>query len=210
MQSEISGTPAYMSPEQAEGKKADERTDVFAFGAVLYEMLSGRRAFRGDSPIAVLGAVMREEPPPLTGVPRDLVRLVTLCLRKDPARRLRNIEDVKIELQEVSERSPRLKSDEGGLSHWAWLPRLSFWGQSASGGGLAALRSRPGRWNSSGLPPIRGLLRSRPCRPMASCWPMLPTVPGKTTWTSGYNKWAAGRRSALRGTPRTSTNRTLA
>ena len=92
-----------MSPEQAEGKKTDERTDVFAFGAVLYEMLSGRRAFRGDSPMSALAAVMREEPPPLAGVPHDLERVVALCLRKDPARRFQHIDDVKIQLQALSE-----------------------------------------------------------------------------------------------------------
>ena len=196
MQGEISGTPAYMSPEQAEGKKADQRSDVFAFGAVLYEMLSGKRVFRGDSPMAVLGAVMREEPPPLAGVPHDLERVVALCLRKDPARRFQHIDDVKIQLQALTEDTAAPEKPRKRLSGCLSLPRLSFWGQSASGGGWAALQSRPGRWNSSGSPPIRDLLRSLPCHPMASCWPMLQTVPGKTTWISGCNRWAAEHRSA--------------
>lgn len=103
---EIAGTPSYMAPEQAEGKTADERTDVFAFGAVLYEMLSGRRAFQGDSTLAVLGAVLREEPPPVSGVPHELERILRLCLRKDPARRFQNIGDIKLQLEEMKVAEP--------------------------------------------------------------------------------------------------------
>jgi Tol biopolymer transport system component/predicted Ser/Thr protein kinase len=102
VQGEIAGTPAYMSPEQAEGKKTDERTDIFAFGAVLYEMLSGYRAFQGESTLAVLGAVLREEPRPLTGVPRGLAHIVELCLRKDPAHRLQHIGDVRLHLEAIT------------------------------------------------------------------------------------------------------------
>jgi Tol biopolymer transport system component/predicted Ser/Thr protein kinase len=103
---EIAGTPAYMAPEQAEGKKADERTDIFAFGAVLYEMLAGRRAFQGASTLAVLGAVLREEPPSVAGVPHELERILRRCLRKDPARRFQHIGDVRIELEEVGAVEP--------------------------------------------------------------------------------------------------------
>lgn len=123
VQGEIAGTPAYMSPEQAEGKKTDERTDVFAFGAVLYEMLSGRRAFQGDTTLAVLGAVLKEEPKPLTGVPRELARIVELCLKKDPAHRLQHIDDVKILFETVcvteaaaTTRKPRRRPILAGLA----------------------------------------------------------------------------------------------
>ncbi|MBL8292986.1 MAG: serine/threonine-protein kinase, partial [Bryobacterales bacterium] len=101
VQGEIAGTPAYMAPEQAEGKKADERTDIFAFGAMLYEMLAGRQAFQGASTPAVLGAVLREEPPPVAGVPNELERILRMCLRKDPGRRFQQVADVRIELEEV-------------------------------------------------------------------------------------------------------------
>lgn len=87
----IVGTVAYMSPEQAEGKVIDARSDVFSFGAVLYEMLSGKRAFVGDSSAALLSAVMRDDPKPLTEVKRDLPpevrRIVNRCLKKNPAER---------------------------------------------------------------------------------------------------------------------------
>ena len=101
----ILGTLAYMSPEQAEGKKADARSDVFGFGAVLYEMVTGRMAFRGDSAAATLAAVMERDPPPprevVPGLPSDLERLVQRCLRKDPAKRFQSMGDVALDLDEI-------------------------------------------------------------------------------------------------------------
>jgi len=87
----IVGTLAYMSPEQAEGKAIDARSDIFSFGAVFYEMLTARKAFQGQSSAALLSAVMRDDPKPLTEVNRDVPpevrRIVTRCLKKDPAAR---------------------------------------------------------------------------------------------------------------------------
>jgi formylglycine-generating enzyme required for sulfatase activity/predicted esterase len=87
----IVGTLAYMSPEQAEGKPIDARSDVFSFGSVLYEMLSGKKAFQGDSSAALLAAVMRDDPKPLSELKRDVPlevrRIVSHCLKKDPAGR---------------------------------------------------------------------------------------------------------------------------
>src|SRR3981081_1156578 len=87
----IVGTFAYMSPEQAEGKAVDARSDVFSFGAVLYEVLSGRRAFEGKSSAGLLASVLRDDPQPLNelkhDIPPHLRQIVTRCLRKDPAAR---------------------------------------------------------------------------------------------------------------------------
>ena len=89
----IVGTMAYMSPEQAEGKPIDARSDVFSFGSVLYEMLTARRAFQGQSSATLLSAIMRDDPKPLSEVKRDVPpevrRIVTRCLKKDPAARFR-------------------------------------------------------------------------------------------------------------------------
>ena len=103
----IVGTVSYMSPEQDEGKKVDARTDIFSFGAVLYEMITGRRAFAGPSTASVLSAILRDEPKPVAelvpGVPRQLDRIVRRCLEKDPDRRYQHAGDLRIDLQQVKE-----------------------------------------------------------------------------------------------------------
>ncbi len=105
----VVGTIAYMSPEQAEGKPVDGRSDVFSFGSVLYEMLAGRKAFSGDSTISTLSAILREEPKPLTEIvqdtPRDLEKIVQRCLRKDRDRRFQHMEDLKVALMDAKEES---------------------------------------------------------------------------------------------------------
>ena len=84
----ILGTVAYMSPEQAQGKKVDARSDIFSFGVVMYEMLTGTKAFPGDSAITTLTAILRDEVKPIAelvpDVPPELVEIITLALRKDP------------------------------------------------------------------------------------------------------------------------------
>ncbi len=95
-----SGTIEYMSPEQARGEKTDQRTDFWSLGVVLYEMLTGRRPFRGEHPMAVLYAVLNEEPDELTklraGIPQDLKAFCAQCLEKDPAHRPRDFEAITI------------------------------------------------------------------------------------------------------------------
>jgi Tol biopolymer transport system component len=99
------GTPSYMSPEQAQGKTVDSRSDIFALGAIVYEMLTGNRAFPGDSLAAVMAAILMIEPPPVSSVrevPPELDRLISRCLRKDVERRLQHAGDLKIALQEFA------------------------------------------------------------------------------------------------------------
>jgi serine/threonine protein kinase len=96
----VLGTAAYMSPEQAEGKRVDARSDIFSLGAVLYELVTGRRAFSGASRVSTLSAILHQEPAPVgEAAPRELDRLIRHCLRKDPARRFQHLEDVKILLE---------------------------------------------------------------------------------------------------------------
>ena len=100
MEGTVVGTVAYMSPEQAEGKPLDARSDVFSFGAVLYEMLAGRRAFGGNTTAGVLSAVLRDDPPPLQAPPA-LDHIVRRCLAKEPAQRFRAMSEVKRALEEL-------------------------------------------------------------------------------------------------------------
>jgi serine/threonine protein kinase/Tol biopolymer transport system component len=103
----VMGTVAYMSPEQAEGKKLDFRSDIFSFGVVLYEMVAGKRAFRGDSQASVLAALLRDQPQPVAelrgDVPQELERLIERCLRKDPERRVQTMADLKVALEDLPE-----------------------------------------------------------------------------------------------------------
>ncbi len=105
----ILGTIGYMSPEQAEGKKLDFRSDIFSFGAVLYEMVTGRRPFAGGSQAATLAAILQSEPKPAAALredlPPDLDKLIARCLRKDPARRVQTMADLKVALEDLEEDS---------------------------------------------------------------------------------------------------------
>jgi predicted Ser/Thr protein kinase len=103
----ILGTVSYMSPEQAEGKKVDARSDIFSFGTLLYEMLTGERAFRGESTLSTLSAILTLEPRPLRSlapsIPPEVERVITRCLRKDPEKRWQNMSDIRIALAELKE-----------------------------------------------------------------------------------------------------------
>jgi eukaryotic-like serine/threonine-protein kinase len=103
----IMGTVAYMSPEQAEGKPVDHRSDIFAFGAMLYEMLTGKRAFVGDSPVSTLAAILRADSPDLTkdlpDIPAQFNRLVRRCLEKPPERRWQSMADVRSILEDLKQ-----------------------------------------------------------------------------------------------------------
>src|SRR5688572_8416377 len=98
----IIGTPAYMSPEQAKGLPVDKRTDIFSFGCVLFEMLSGRRAFSGGSAADVVSRVLQREPDWTllpSSVPASIVRLLRLCLEKDARQRRQSAGDVRVDLE---------------------------------------------------------------------------------------------------------------
>src|SRR5262249_56511739 len=100
----IRGTGAYMRPEQARGRTVDKRADIWAFGCVLFEMLTGKRAFDGQDVSEVLAAVIKSEPPwaalPV-GTPPRLGALLQRCLTKDARQRLRDIGDARLDLQEA-------------------------------------------------------------------------------------------------------------
>ncbi len=102
----VLGTMGYMAPEQVRGKAADRRSDLFSFGAILYEMLSGQRAFRGDTAADTITAILTKEPPDLSQTNKDvhpgLDRIVRHCLEKNPEERFESARDVAFDLESLS------------------------------------------------------------------------------------------------------------
>jgi serine/threonine protein kinase len=124
----IVGTAAYMSPEQAEGRMVDARSDIFSFGAILYEMLTGRRAFQSDSGVHTLLAILTKEPTPLAdlspGAPEPLRSVVSKCLRKDPDRRFQTAAELRAALRNMRETAADVRaaaeSRSGFRVRWIW------------------------------------------------------------------------------------------
>ncbi len=102
----VLGTLGYMAPEQVRGRQADARSDIFSFGAILYEMLSGKRAFHGDSAADTMSAILREDPPDLSltnqNLPPGLERILRHCLEKNPEQRFQSARDLAFDLESLS------------------------------------------------------------------------------------------------------------
>jgi serine/threonine protein kinase len=145
----ILGTAAYMSPEQARGKTIDKRTDVWAFGCVLFEMLIGRAIFTGETISDTIAAILEREPewgalPAQT--PAGIRQLMRRCLDKDPRRRLRDIGDARIEIDDVqsgSLRDGRVAPVPVGSRRLAWASTLAVIMLSATAIGVWLLRPTP-------------------------------------------------------------------
>jgi Tol biopolymer transport system component/predicted Ser/Thr protein kinase len=125
----IVGTFQYMAPEQLEGKEADVRTDIFAFGELLHEMVTGRPAFSAKSRASLIAAILTTDPPPISQLqpltPPALERIVKKCLAKDPDERWQNASDLRTELKWILEsgpqvEAPRLVGKRGIRERWAW------------------------------------------------------------------------------------------
>jgi eukaryotic-like serine/threonine-protein kinase len=103
----ILGTAAYMSPEQAEGRTLDGRSDIFSFGSVFYEMMTGRKPFSGNSRLSLLARILNEDPKPpselAAAIPAEVEKIILRCLRKDPARRYQTMADLKVALEDVQQ-----------------------------------------------------------------------------------------------------------
>jgi serine/threonine-protein kinase len=134
----VIGTPFYMSPEQARGQEVDQRSDLFAFGVMLFEMVTGERPFKGANSVELLSAVLKDEPPSVTEVrpelPRHLARVIRRCLEKDPNNRYQTARDVLNELRalhlEVTSGFDR--SPVSGLSGIGWRSRRpAVWKKAA-------------------------------------------------------------------------------
>jgi Tol biopolymer transport system component len=136
----ILGTAAYMSPEQAKGRPADKRSDIWAFGCVLFEMLTARRAFQGADVSDTLAAILRGEPDwrLLPAVPRPVVRVLHRALAKEPRRRLANFADIRLDLDETSEATD---TEPAPLTRWLAIAALVA--LAAASGAAALMAKRP-------------------------------------------------------------------
>ena len=162
----VVGTPAYMSPEQAECRNLDARSDIFSFGSLLYKMVTGRNPFTGDSRLMVLTRVLNQEPTPPsqlgTSIPPELEKIILRCLRKDPGRRYQTMADLKLALEDLVEESVSRKPvrQPQMLRRWAWaalLPVLLIAGYVAS----RTWRAPPNTESLRAVPltPLPGLVR---------------------------------------------------
>ncbi|HKB72063.1 MAG TPA: protein kinase [Thermoanaerobaculia bacterium] len=150
----IMGTFQYMAPEQLEGKDADARSDIFAFGCVLYEMASGRKAFSGKSRASMIAAILERDPAPISSIvpmtPPALDRVVKTCLAKEPDDRFQTAHDVKLQLEWIVEGGSQagapaiVVSRRRSRERWAWI--------AAGILGIAALALGALVWRAAGRP----------------------------------------------------------
>ena len=169
----ILGTVAYMSPEQAQGKAVDHRSDIFSFGAILYEAAARKQAFAGDSEPNTLYRITHEDPPPLSGLPIELDRLITRSMTKEPNERIQSMKDVALELRDISQSYDGLRVRT--------TPRLR-------------LRFRPLAWIAIAAALIAGIvagtfIRQRPPSPLPIRFAISP--PENTVFTGVPNSASA-------------------
>jgi Tol biopolymer transport system component len=151
----VMGTVGYMAPEQVRGRTVDARADIFSFGAVLYEMLTGKRAFRGESPVETLNSILKDDPPSLFESSRTvspaLERIVRRCLEKRPEERFRTAHDLGIALDAISTSSTRSMTTEALAAseetpvreRSRWLERIGLLAAGAAlAGGAMLARAR--------------------------------------------------------------------
>jgi Tol biopolymer transport system component len=145
---QILGTVVYMSPEQAQGKPIDARSDVFSFGSLLYEMLTGTKPFQGENRISTMTAILQQDPKPLaettaTPLPREVERIVLRCLRKDPDRRFQSASDLRLALEDLKEDS---STGRLGPIPAAALPVRSRWHVAAATAAIVTIVAGASYW----------------------------------------------------------------
>jgi hypothetical protein len=180
----VMGTVGYMSPEQVRGEAADHRSDLFALGVVLYEMLTGRRAFHRETSVETLNAILKEEPeefPPDRQIPPALDRVVRHCLEKKPEDRHQSARDLAFELEGLSGSSvTAAKAAAPAISRWRrWLAGATVGLvtlAALAGAFLAGRQTAPSR-----VPSFRQLTLRRGAVGSATCCTTPPTTGSRAT-----------------------------
>ena len=152
----IVGTVAYMSPEQAEGKAVDGRSDIFSFGVVLYELATGEPPFKGDTSLSVLSSILRDTPKAVNemnpALPRDFARIVRHCLIKDAERRYQSAKDLRNDLEELQQ-----YVQSGNLERVRAVPASrALWPMIAGAAAVAVAALAAGVWMRAGAHPAKG------------------------------------------------------
>jgi hypothetical protein len=161
----IVGTVPYMAPEQIEGRDVDARTDIFSFGVVLFEMVSGRRPFAGDSRASLMAAIVTAEPPPLSSLqpqaPASLERLILRCLAKDPDDRWQTARDLAAELRWIAEAGSSTTTAASGITRPP--RRAALWGAVAGATLTAAVVAAtvPSMWPRPVVPEYQAVTYRR-------------------------------------------------
>ncbi len=163
----IMGTAAYMSPEQARGQRVDRRTDIWSFGVVLYEMLTGASPFVGETASDSIGAVLHKEVD-LNRLPREtpqsLRRLIRRCIERDKSRRLQSIGDARVELMEIAEnpsQAEQAPSPSRTGSRWPWMVAVAALALGLTAGGFAVrtMTLSPAGAHGAGLGAVTGIVQ---------------------------------------------------
>ena len=177
---------SYMSPEQAEGKKIDVRSDIFSFGSIMYEMLTGKRAFHSDTMVSTLSAILRDEPEPagpiLDDVHGNLEGIISRCLRKDPDRRWNSMSDVKTALLELGRESLSGSAINQNISAPRVPPQMPKTGWVLAAGvalvaAVAAWFTLGGKANYPLVPPPVPLAAGETAAKKSSAFPAPPDAP---------------------------------
>ena len=201
----IVGTFQYMAPEQLEGLPADRRTDIFALGAVLYEMATGRRAFDGKTRTSLIAAIVSAEPPPIATVqplaPAGLWRVIQLCLRKDPEERWQSAHDVRLELENIRDveetAAPSRKS-------WPWgvaaLLAIALAAVAFMAGRYGAVSKRAGATHLNIVGPSGGNIREMALSPDGRTLVLTGTAGTGAREQLWLRDLASGNTRALEGT----------
>jgi serine/threonine-protein kinase len=215
----ILGTVQYMAPEQVEGREADARSDIWAFGAVVYEMATGQRPFGGDSPASVIGAILKDSPPPVSArqpvAPPALDHLVERCLAKDPDERWQHIGDVKHHLTSIASTAGNIASGSAAARR---RPPVSSWMGAAGVGALVALAAGVLYWSGTtaeppATDPVRLALELGRDASLANDFPIATLSPDGTrivfvsTGSDGINRLSTRRLDQAEATPLPGTER---